>query len=251
MANSSLYDAPDLYDLAYHGNEIASFYLRLAREIDANPILELACGTGGMAIPIAQAGFDVYGVDNAPAMLERAAQKSATAGVRIGFAEGDMAKLALAGRNFSLVFVANNSLLHLLSTDAIRECFSAVARSLSDDGLFAFDIFAPSPAMLARDSTERFHVGRFQHQEIGEITLEETTNYDQAKQVNHTTYYWSTARKRDFRVTPFALRNIFPQELPLLLDGTGLALQNRFGGPDGEPFSTDSRKQFCLCRRAK
>jgi len=59
--------------------------------------------------------------------------------------------------------------------------------------------------------------------------------------------YWSSTGHRDFRHTPLELRQIYPQELPLLLEAGGLQLTERFGDFDGNPLAAESHRQVCIC----
>lgn len=61
-----------------------------------------------------------------------------------------------------------------------------------------------------------------------------------------TDWYWSTAERKDFRHTPLELRQIFPQELPLLLEAGGLRLVERFGDFDRSPLTAASHRQVCV-----
>lgn len=243
----SLYDDPELYDLVSGAPESEPFYRRLA---DTHPgaVLELACGTGRIGIRLAQAGLDVTGIDLSAEMLARATATAEAAGVRVRFAQGDMRALDLGAGRFSLIFITANSLLHLLSPEDFRACFEGVRRHLAPDGVFAFDIFAPAADHIARDPRRRFDVAAADHPELGRIRVEETTDYDAASQITRTTWYWSTERAPDFRVTRFELRSVFPQELPALLEAGGLTLESRSGDFDGAAFNENSWRQVCVCR---
>ncbi|MBL8593285.1 MAG: class I SAM-dependent methyltransferase [Devosia sp.] len=72
-------------------------------------------------------------------------------------------------------------------------------------------------------------------------------NSDPISQVMRTDWYWSTAEHNDFRHTPLELRQIFPQELPLLLEAGGLRLLERFGDFDRGPLTAASHRQVCVC----
>jgi SAM-dependent methyltransferase len=251
MAEESLYDHADLYDLvaadvAPAGQ--AAFYLRQAQAC-GGPVLELACGTGRLTLPIAAAGFDTTGLDASAAMLAGAERKARENGLHIGFIHGDMGSFEL-GRRFRMIFIGARSLQHLTDTADLVACFSAVSRHLEEDGAFAFDIFNPDMRILARDKLQRFPVGEYQHAELGKLTLEEATDYDPASQVSRTTWYFSTREQRDSLVVPLVLRSIFPQELPLLVHAGGLRLEQRFGDFSGGPFDGRSRHQVCVCRQA-
>jgi SAM-dependent methyltransferase len=159
----------------------------------------------------------------------------------------DMRKFDVPGRRFGLIFIAANSLLHLHDTHDIRRCFAAIARHLVAGGALAFDVFVPSVRILARAPNQRHLVGRFMHDELGELTLEETTDYDAASQVIRTTWFWSMLARPDFFVTPLHLRQLFPQELPLLVEMAGFRLLARYGDFNRTAFGAQSHRQVCVC----
>ena len=244
---SEIYDYPDLYDALFPVGGEAPFYVDIARQ-QAGAVLELACGTGQLTIPIGLAGLPTVGLDSSRAMLDVAKARASAAGASVEFLEGDMREFAL-DREFSLIIVARNSLLHLLSTADLVAALTSVRRHLAPDGVFAFDIFNPDVRRLARPAGQRFPAMEEKTTQFGLLTVEETHDYDAATQVNRATWYVSTPDRRDAWTLPMVLRSIFPQELPLLLSAAGLELISRFGELDRAPFGPRSRVQVCLCRR--
>ena len=112
------------------------FYVGLARAADG-PLVELAIGSGRVAIPVARAtGKRVIGIDSSPAMLAKARAAAAAAGVRLDLREGDMRDLAL-DEPAGLVYCPYRALLHLRSWADRRRTFERVAASLRPDGRFA------------------------------------------------------------------------------------------------------------------
>ena len=248
MHDLALYEEPDLYDLLAApapGPEVA-FYLEEARR-RGGTALELGCGTGRLAIPLAQAGIEVTGLDLLPVMLARTRAAAADAGVTLELVQGDMRSFRLEGRRFGLIFLPNTTLPHLLDTADIIRCFSAVARHLAPGGAFIFDVFNPSVEMLSRKRGDRHLRRRADHPRLGTVTLEETFDYDAASQVNRITWYWSTPDRPDFFVHPLHMRNLFPQELPLLLERAGLRLSARYGDVARSRCVGESCRQVCVC----
>jgi SAM-dependent methyltransferase len=244
---SDLYDHPELYDELLPINAHVPLYVDLARQ-QRGAVLELACGTGQLTIPIAQLGRPTVGLDRSPAMLRAARRRSSAAGAPVTFVQGDMRNFALR-REFSLIVVARNSLLHLLSTTDLLAALTAIRRHLTPDGVFAFDVFNPDVGLLARPREQRFPVMDVPTATFGRLSVEATGAYDPATQVNRGTWYISGADKPDAWIVPMELRSIFPQELPLLVSAAGLELVDRFGDLARTPFGRSSRLQFCLCRR--
>jgi SAM-dependent methyltransferase len=243
---SDLYDYPELYDALFPANAHVSFYVELARQ-QAGAVLELACGTGQLIVPAGMLGLASVGLDRSAAMLNAAKRRAAAAGAPVAFLRSDMRDFAL-GRHFDLIFVARNSLLHLLSTADLLAAFTAVRRHLAPKGIFAFDIFNPDVSMLAGPRGRRLHVMDVPTAAFGDVRVEQTRDYDPAAQVNRSTWYISTADKPDAWIVPLVLRSIFPQELPLLISAAGLELIDRFGDLSRQPFGGGSRLQVCLCR---
>jgi SAM-dependent methyltransferase len=244
---SDFYDYPELYDALQPAGAHVPFYVDLARQ-QAGAVLELACGTGQLTIPIALQGLPTLGLDRSSAMLETAKRRAAAAGASIGFLQGDMRDFAL-GRDFSLIVVARNSLLHLLSTEDVLAAFTSVRRHLAQDGVFAFDIFQPDARILGRPAGQRSPVMEVSTAEFGPLTVEAASDYDAVTQVNRATWYISTPDRRDAWTVPMVLRSIFPDQLVSLLSSAGLELIDRFGELSRAPFDAGSRVQVCLCRR--
>jgi SAM-dependent methyltransferase len=250
-ADVTAYDRPDLYDAVAGeaGAAELNFYLAEARG-RAGEVLELGCGTGRLAIPLAREGQRVTGLDLSSAMLAHASNKAAAANVAVKFVRGDIRAFEIENRKFGLIFIALNSLLHLHSAKDIVTCFRAVTRHLAPGGAFIFDVFNPSLTMLTRRKGERYSAGTGLHPALGELTVQETFDYDAASQVNRQTWYWSAPGKPDFLVHPLNLRSIFPQEMPLLIESGGLRLTARYGDFDRSAFVSESRHQICVCEAA-
>jgi SAM-dependent methyltransferase len=147
------------YDAFYVGGappiagDIA-FYDRLA-QATGGPVLELGCGTGRIALALAQAGLSVTGVDVSAGMLALARRKSerlaAAASRCLTFVEGDMARLDL-GRRFGMAFIAFRSFQHLLTIDEQRATLTGVRRHLRPDGRMALHLFDPRFDLLADEN---------------------------------------------------------------------------------------------------
>lgn len=244
----SLYDRPDLYDLVSPPDPaMERFYVEEA-QAGGRQVLELACGSGRFTVPMALAGATVTGGDLSWGMLYRARSLAKERGATIELAELDMRSFDL-GRRFDTIVVAANSILHLHTADDFNGFFRAVRRHLLPTGRLVFDAFMPSVSMLSRDPKERRFVERMEGKD-GTVTLEETTRYDPITQVSHIDWYWSTARERDFWHCALAMRQIFPEELPVLLASGGFRLAERYGDFERGPFVRGFFRQVCIATRA-
>lgn len=248
----SLYSNARLYDLMYpqtsEVNKKVGFYLDLATAA-RQPVLELACGTGSMLLPIAAKGIACEGLDLSSDMLAEARAKFDARAVHALFHIGDMASFDL-GRRFGLVFIASNSLLHLHSADDIVQCIQSVRRHLDKGGRFVFDVFNPSVRMLAGADGTRREMQRFDDPEQGEVRVEVEERYDAVAQVTRGVWYFSSNSESDFLTVSLEVRSIFPQELPLLIEKGGLKLLERYGDFSYSPFTNESLHQVCICEAA-
>lgn len=241
----SLYDEADLYDLVAPRDEAMERFYTEAAGGPGQRTLDLACGSGRFTVPLAASGAQVTGVDLAPLMLAQARKALTTHGLEARLLHGDMRSLDL-GESFDAIVIAANSLLHLHTEDELRRAFCSIRRHLAPKGILAFDIFVPSAHLLSLPADARQAMGQFEHPKLGQVTVEETIAYDPIAQISRSDWYWSTPTHRDFRHTRLELRQIYPQELPLLLELGGLKLADRFGDFDRAPLTSHTFRQVCL-----
>jgi SAM-dependent methyltransferase len=148
-ALARLYDL----DLAEDPGDI-ELYLALAART-GGPVLEIAAGSGRVALPLAGSGYAVTAVDNDPAMLARAVAAAAKAGAeaqtRFEPVEADLIGLKLPGSaRFRLAILALNSILLLDSRDTQQAALETMARHLEPGGIAVVDVWLPSADELAR-----------------------------------------------------------------------------------------------------
>ena len=131
----------------------AEFYTELARET-GGPVLELGCGAGRLLAPLANAGFEITGLDMSPAMLAAAAVRIAkergAVRRRIATVLGDMSDFRLETK-FAFAFIAFRSFMMLTEQDAQRRCLERVRDHLLPGGLLAIDIFDPKLDRMVPD----------------------------------------------------------------------------------------------------
>lgn len=180
---SSIYRSGKVYDRLYPGNaEGPSFWLDLA-QTHGDPVLEIMAGTGYIAIPLAQAGHDVTGVEMAAPMLAEAERKSREAGVDITWVRDDARGFDL-GRQFKLILLPSNSICHLVTREDLEACLAAVARHLQADGRFALNVFVPSLSLLITSPEEEQEFGGYLDPDSGEqVVLTQRSRYDADTQI--------------------------------------------------------------------
>jgi len=180
MIRPTLYDHPILYDRVVRPGPCEAFYRDLASQT-GGPILEVACGTGRLTLPLARDGHEVVGLDASPAMLRTAKARADAENVEITLVQGDMRSFDL-GRHFPLVILCCNSLAHLTTNEDVKAGLACVLKHLSPGGLFAFDVVNPDVRALARSHTEcvRLDLGPYPS---SAIAVEEVASYDPVQQV--------------------------------------------------------------------
>jgi SAM-dependent methyltransferase len=212
-------------------------------------VLELACGTGRLTIPLKKAGVDITGLDLAAPMLKRAAAKAADAGVKIKFVNGDARAFRL-GRSFKLIFMAFNSMQHLGRLEDLEGLFASVKKHLAPGGRFIFDVFNPDPLCLVRDPQELLPVAYYDDPAGGgKMLVNEQYSYDKDTQISR--IIWHYRRERDGHTVKKSLnlRCFFPQELPALLKYNGFRVAARYGNFRRAPFKGKHLKQVFICGR--
>ena len=172
----SAYDAiAELYDdWSRTVTEDVGFYVEEALAA-GGPVVELGVGTGRVAVPTAQAGVRVIGIDSSAGMLDVCRRRAEAAGVaeRVDLRRGDLRRPPVEER-VRLVTAPFRSLLHLETDEARGECLSAACDILVPGGRFVFDVFAPS-----REDIEATH-GRWLEREPG---IWERADWDEDAQV--------------------------------------------------------------------
>jgi len=217
-----------------------------------HPVLELACGTGRLTIPIAQGGVEIVGLDIAPSMLAHARAKAETAGVKIQFVEGDCRSFNL-GRKFALVFIAFNSMQHVHDYESLAAMFRNVRKHLAEDGRFVFDVFNPKVEILSRANGDRRLERKYQDPDgKGTMAFEYSGTYNDATQVSRIQCYFvrrgPNGEELDVREEQLHLRSFFPQELDLLVRSQGFEMVEKFGNFERKPFASGDPKQVVVCR---
>ena len=224
------------------------FYLAQARKA-RGPVLELACGTGRLTIPLKKEGIVITGLDLAAPMLERAKVKAAEAGLKVPFLRGDASKFSL-GRKFKLIFMAFHSMQHLGSLKEIEGLFASVSRHLAPGGSFVFDVFNPNPHCLVRDPGEMLPVAYYKDPSgEGKVLVNETYSYDKAAQVSRIIWHFRSEKTGKTVKKSVNLRCFYPEELLALARYNGFRVAARYGDFRGRPFSGASLEQILVLNK--
>jgi SAM-dependent methyltransferase len=230
------------------------FYVALAREAAAagQRVLELGCGTGRVTLPIAQAGVEVVGLDNAAPMLDVARRKADALGLRnVSWLQADMAGFALDGR-FGLVIIPFRSFLLLLTVEQQKACLARIHHHLVDGGRLALNVFNPDPVIIARWLTEQRGAWRPLNNDLERSGLE-NVEYRIATQG----LVWNRADGRPGDAGAIVarvernlrMRYVFRYEMEHLLTLSGFAVEALYGWFDRRPFDDQSSEMVWIARK--
>jgi SAM-dependent methyltransferase len=213
--------------------EDVGFYVDQALA-SGGPVVELAVGTGRIAVPIAQAGLDVIGVDSSPEMLAvaRAAAESASVSERLDLRVGDLREPPVRER-VPLAICPFRSLLHMETEQEKLQALRSALGLLEPGGTFAFDVFAPS-----RDDIDETH-DRWLEREPG---IFERAVWDEGSRTLSL-----SVRSGEDEAT-FGLHWLSAPEWLRLLDEAGLAVEAVYGWFDQRPYEGHEDMVF-VCRR--
>jgi SAM-dependent methyltransferase len=224
----------------FFGAEVAARYDRETADMPVEPVvdflaalagdgaaLELAIGTGRIAVPLARRGVPVHGIDLSPDMVAKLREKpgSETIGVTIG----DFATTRV-DRTFTLVYLVFNTIGNLTTQEAQVACFENVAAHLEPGGCFVIELRIHGGAPLEVFDLGESHVG--------------VNEYDAATQrlVSHHFTLVDGGWVRNS--VPF--RSVSPEELDLMARLAGMRLRERWAGWAQEPFTAESAKHVSV-----
>jgi len=236
-------DYAEYYDLDHDTQVDVAFYLDFARQC-GSPILELACGTGRLVIPLAEAGFEVYGVDLSENMLAVCRHKVEERHLadRVYLALANMASFDLPRKDFALAYVPVRSFMHLFTQHDQLSCLQRVYAHLRPGGCFIVDVYAPDFALLAQQPNGPFVLRREFDLPNGHhvIRRDRFAKNDIVNQVQHyelqfKEYDAAGALVRE-RTVPMDTRYTFRYELQLLLERAGFEIVDIFRDYDKHPY---------------
>ena len=228
----------EVYDALYSGLDTEGAVETLAELAGAGPVLELAIGTGRLALSLAERGLEVHGVDASEAMVAKLREKPGGDGIPVTM--GDFADVAVEG-SFSLVFVASNTLFALLTQEDQLRCFANAAARLTEDGVFVIEAFFPDLARFDRDQRTQATLV-----ETDRVMIDVSRHDPVAQRIDSSHVVITEAGTRLY---PVPVRYAFPAELDLMARLAGLRLRERWGDWRRAPFTAESGRHVSVYAR--
>jgi len=205
----------------------------LAQIAGSGRALELGIGTGRIALPLAQRGVPVHGIDLSKAMVARLHAKPGGKDIEVTI--GDFATTTVDG-TFSVAYLVFNTIMNLTTQEAQVACFRNVAAHLEPGGCFVIEVGVPDLQRLPPGETIlAFHVSE---------TRWGLDEYDVASQGLTSHHFEIVDGKAHRNSIPF--RYAWPSELDLMAQLAGLSLRERWSGWKREPFASDSRSHVSV-----
>ncbi len=259
-------DAPPLYDWYDEYTDDLGMWRALCRDVQG-PILDLACGTGRVAVELAHAGHRVVGLDVSPAMIARANKKlqreSQDVQQRVAYHVGDMADFAL-DRQFPMVIIPCLSFHEIGTAEAQESCLRSAWRHLDDGGRL---IVALGMWYMGRHTSpleEPAEWGRPDMDEVNPHTgiatrMWDLCWYDPATKIRYTRFYFEEHDGKGRTIRKFAMppapdwsraRFLDEDEMVALLEQCGFALEHVYGDYDLNPIGPDTYRMTFDARKA-
>ncbi len=251
LSSAEFYDI-DTYHLANHD---IGFYLDYARKMlpgePPGELLELACGTGRVSLPLAEAGFRVRGIDLSAPMLSVFKRKLSAAprevAARVRLEQADMADFDL-GRDFELIIVPFRAFQALTTEERVRSALLSIKRHLSPTGLLIIDLFRPRWRMDGSwaSAVEQFDWSKT-IRETGQTVVrsEIRRRIDTARQIIYPEIIYRVEERSGERTTvcePLELRYYYQYQMEVLLICSGFKIEESFGYYDRR--STDEGSEL-------
>jgi len=245
LQDLAVYDDADFYDqeFAARTHDIPFFLDQAVRA--GGPVLEVACGTGRITLPIARAGVDITGLDIMPSMLARARRRAEEERLPVEWLEQDCRQIHTA-RRFALVFSATNAMQHLHDLDSVVGFLASARNALGPGGTLILDVFNPNMAKLCRLPEAPYHHKSVVDLDGATLDVQARTSYDAATQVLRFTLDYLLDGEC-VRTKKVSMRCFFPEELLALCRLAGLDVAQRYGDYDRSPFTSSSPKQLLFC----
>lgn len=239
---------PQTYDLETEAfDEDRSLIETWARSL-GGPLLDLACGTGRMALRMAAQGYEVTGVDIMPEMIEQARKKAADRTLSVEWVVSDGRAFHLQ-KQFPFIFMLCHAWQFFLTREDQEALLARVREHLQPGGCFLFETRNPNSHNLL----PVHHPGpqTYPTAEGGQFIVTEQKRYDPLTQIQHYTrqhVFLHSDGQRVEKTIRVALRYVYPQEVEALLHYNGLQIRTCYGSWQQEPLTATSPEMIYVCQ---
>jgi len=236
------------YDVEHaHFTEDLDMYQNFA-ETSGGAILELACGSGRVLLPLAQAGYEVLGVDTSAPMLALAQQRIQEAGgsLRCELMQQDMATMRL-GRKFRMAFIALGSFAHVITHKEQQQALANIRTHLSTGSLFILDTSNADARYMEDLGGHVLHQGTWRREDGSMLTHFVSPASSPERHLLELTHFYDQHSQGGIvqRTTVTTHLFLFDRgEMELLLEQAGFAVKDVYGDYDLGPCLLDSPRMI-------
>lgn len=241
------YRMVEYYD-DYLGGHTKDFAFWPAQLEGKTTILEIACGTGRITVPLLMQGKCITALDYSSEMLDILRKKAKDFSDRLTIVCGDMRNFELH-QIFDAVIITANSVNHLENPFDLEKTLACVSRHLNSGGLLIFDALHPELRHLLRDKDHEYDHDEFIVKKTGEhITVYENSLYDRATQTSSVDYYYTT-ESGVTKVLNIKNHFFFPQELDYIISKSDFNIIHKYGSYDLEDFCSSAKEQIYILQK--
>ncbi len=233
---AAIYD--DLYENAFDTAGAVAFLAERSRGFEGRgegDVLELAVGTGRIALPLAQRGVRVEGIDISDAMVAKLRAKAG--GTEIPVTIGNFVDVDVAGR-FDLIYLVFNTIFALTTQDDQLKLFRNVVDHLEDTGLFVVEAFVPDLNRFDRHQNSEVNAVGVDHVQLSFSRHDPVTQTVTSQQV--------LLSQGDMKMVPVHLRYVWPSEMDLMARLAGMELRERYGSWQLDHFTSESKSHVSV-----
>ncbi len=243
------------YDVEHaHFDEDLNLYVNFA-ELCGGPLLELACGSGRLLVPLAREGYELTGVDSSSRMLKlaQAALEQAGVAAKCTLVQEKMSQLRL-GQKFRLAFIALGSFGHVCTRQEQRQTLAAVRDHLTTGGKFILDISNADVRYMEHLSGQMLHQGTWQREDGTMLSHFVSPASSLTKHLLELTHFYEEHRQGEVVRRTVITTHLYlfeRNEVELLLEEAGFEIADVYGDYELGPFEHDSPRMIFIAEARK
>lgn len=245
-----------LYDYEWQDLKEDIDFIGTECEKSGSPILELACGTGRITLPLAARGLEVWGLDNSQEMLALLKEKRRSlpdeVAQRLHAIYGTMEEFHL-DRQFQSIVIPFNSFLLLTTKQQQEQCIQSVRKHLVPDGFFIVDIFSPRFDLCAQEKSDIRFLKHFFYPSTKQVIIQweyvERNMAEQVMSIDFLYEIYDNEGNLERLTRSLRMAIIFRFEMQLLLEKNGFEIMEFYGNYDRSLFTKDSPQMIFICRK--
>ena len=239
--------SPQIYDDQFWWKKDDIEFWKKLFQSKKNTILELAAGTGRLALPLIREGYNYKGIELSASYSKHANRKINELSGSDNIEVNDMKTFNL-NCIFNDIFIGFNSWLHLLNISDATQCLKSVKKHMNRKSRFYIDVFVPNPLFLYRLEDLAIRVLEFRDSVTNQMMyIDEILFYDKKNETADITWIYSNAKKRILYEFNFQMKMYYPDTMHSLLIDNGFQIKNVWGSYNQDDFTESSTLQIYQC----